>query len=147
MENLSNAAIGLWVKAGAYCAAHNTYGQLSKVAVKHLGGTLRQAQALVDAGLWEETETGWRFHQWRKNQDGNYRRNIPQRIRTAVMERDNYTCVECGSQDQLSLDHIIPYRHDGPDTEENLRVLCMPCNNKRFQAERRNFYAVDEAGR
>lgn len=25
----------------------------------------------------------------------------------------------------------------GPDTVENLRVLCMPCNNRRYQEERR----------
>lgn len=47
------------------------------------------------------------------------------------MERDGHACVFCGATDQLSLDHIVRYRDGGPDTVENLRVLCMPCNLER----------------
>lgn len=126
-----NAAIGLWVKAGSWCAKQRTYGRIPKSTLKLLGGTTRQAAALVEARLWEETSEGWKFVHWRKHQDGDYRRNIPPKIRAAVLARDNHQCVKCGAVDNLSMDHIIRYRDDGPDTVENLRVLCMPCNLER----------------
>lgn len=126
------AAIGLWVSAGAWCAKYNTYGRVPKVFLTGLAHAPESlAVALVSAGLWRETDDGWAFVHWRKWQDGDYRKNIPVRVRAAVMERDGYTCVLCGATDNLSLDHIIRYRDDGPDTVENLRVLCMPCNLER----------------
>lgn len=140
--NLSLAARGLWVTMGSWCAKHKTYGFVPHAAVRFLGGSKRQARELVDAGLLEVKDGGYQFHEWRKHQDGDYRRNIPKRIRQAVMERDGFKCQFCGSRSNLSLDHIIPYRCNGPDTVENLRVLCMPCNNKRFQNERRGASAL-----
>jgi hypothetical protein len=56
---------------------------------------------------------------------------IPQALRDLVMERDEYTCQRCSATENLSLDHIIPYSFGGPDTEENLRVLCRSCNSSR----------------
>lgn len=130
-QDVPNAAVGLWVKAGAWCAKHNTYGYLTKKRARSLGGTKGQIRALVDAGVWIATGDGYQFEHWRKSQDGNYRRNIRKSVREAVMARDNYRCVWCGATDNLSLDHIVPYRLNGADTIENLRVLCMPCNQGR----------------
>lgn len=49
---LDMAARGLWVSAGSYCAAHLTDGVLTGAQLKALGGTQRQAAALVAADLW-----------------------------------------------------------------------------------------------
>lgn len=59
-----------------------------------------------------------------------HRRHIPLEIRRIVFLRDQQ-CRFCGAIQPLELDHIIPYRDGGPDTEENLRVLCKPCNMER----------------
>jgi 5-methylcytosine-specific restriction endonuclease McrA len=59
------------------------------------------------------------------------RPSIPLAVRRQVMERDGFRCVFCGSIDALSLDHIVRFRDGGPDTVENLRVLCIPCNQER----------------
>lgn len=59
------------------------------------------------------------------------RPGIPERIRLAVFARDGAACLLCNSQKRLSLDHIVPYSKGGPDTIENLRVLCLRCNIKR----------------
>ncbi|MDO5372355.1 MAG: hypothetical protein Q4F10_02790, partial [Corynebacterium glutamicum] len=48
----SNAGIGLWVKAGSWCAKHLTDGFIPVHQVKRLGGTPTQVSSLVDAGLW-----------------------------------------------------------------------------------------------
>lgn len=122
------AAIGLWVVAGSWAVGQKTNGEIPAYVVAELGGTGEQTEALVKADLWVAVEGGWRFCEWRKRQDGDYRPNIRKSVRAAVMARDNHQCVECGSTTNLSLDHIVRYRDDGPDTVENLRVLCMPCN-------------------
>jgi hypothetical protein len=59
-----NAAMGLWVRAGAYCAHLLTDGWLPDGAIPSLGGRKRDADALVRAGLWERVDGGYRFHQW-----------------------------------------------------------------------------------
>lgn len=129
--DLPNAAIGLWAKAGSWCVKHDTNGYISKKQTRLLKGTQAQCKCLVQAGLWEEAPDGFKFKNWRKTQDGDYRKNIRKSVRAAVMKRDNHQCVWCGTTENLSLDHIIPYRLDGADTVENLRVLCMPCNQSR----------------
>lgn len=56
---------------------------------------------------------------------------IPKQVRAAVYERDNYTCRRCGATDDLTLDHVHPWSIGGSDTEENLQVLCRPCNSSK----------------
>lgn len=58
-----NPAMGLWVRAGAWCAQMLTDGRVPHHMVRSLG-TARQAKSLVDAGLWEETDSGYAFHDW-----------------------------------------------------------------------------------
>lgn len=49
---LDMAARGLWVSAGTYCARHLTDGVISEREVRVIGGTRKQAEKLVAAGLW-----------------------------------------------------------------------------------------------
>jgi tetratricopeptide (TPR) repeat protein len=53
---------------------------------------------------------------------------IPEDIRHAVWRRDEDRCVECGSQENLEFDHIIPLSRGGANTERNLQLLCERCN-------------------
>lgn len=52
-------------------------------------------------------------------------------LRRRVIERDGGACRECGSEDDLCLDHIIPVVQGGGNAEENLQVLCRPCNSRK----------------
>lgn len=61
---VSLAAMGLWVKAGAWCGKQLTDGKLPRAAVQLLGGTRKLAAELVSAGLWHETQDGYEFHDW-----------------------------------------------------------------------------------
>lgn len=58
-----NPAMGLWVRAGAWCSQQLTDGFVPSHMVTSLG-TTRQARMLVTAGLWEVAEGGYSFHDW-----------------------------------------------------------------------------------
>ena len=56
---------------------------------------------------------------------------IPMQLRWDVFKRDNFTCVECGDQTDLTADHRLAERHGGAATMENLVTLCRPCNSRK----------------
>ena len=61
-------------------------------------------------------------------------RHIPRQILIRVVRRDNQTCQECGKilrDNEIEIDHIIPYSLGGPTEEHNLRVICPDCNKKK----------------
>lgn len=66
------------------------------------------------------------------------RRAIPAAVRREVMQRDGRVCQLCWEPvtGALHLDHIRPYVEGGPDTVENLRVTCAPCNLGRPKPKR-----------
>lgn len=56
---------------------------------------------------------------------------VPPLLREEIFKNDEYKCVECGSTDNLSIDHIIPRSKGGTNKKENLRTLCIKCNSKK----------------
>jgi hypothetical protein len=56
------------------------------------------------------------------------RRPIPDDVKIFVWRRDEGRCVNCGSNQDLEYDHIIPVVMGGSDTARNLQLLCEPCN-------------------
>ncbi|TQF04793.1 hypothetical protein E6W39_24405 [Kitasatospora acidiphila] len=54
MLKAGNAAIGLWVRCGAYCSAHLTDG-IVPGAIASMYGTPPQVQKLITVGLWHES--------------------------------------------------------------------------------------------
>jgi len=137
----SDAAIGLWVKAGSWIARSGSDGYLPRDAVRALGGDTA-ADELVRSKLWVRAKGGWRMLQNIATRSGkdivlwsiertDYRKKIPQWIRDAVFARDGHQCLDCGSVHDLTLDHIFPWSRGGRDTVANLRVLCRPCNSSK----------------
>jgi hypothetical protein len=54
---------------------------------------------------------------------------IAWRIRPLILARDGYTCRECGATEgELHVDHVIPIAAGGRNEEDNLQILCRPCN-------------------
>ena len=56
---------------------------------------------------------------------------IPADVRQRVYDRDGNACLHCGTTENLSIDHIIPWSKGGPDAEENYQTLCRPCNARK----------------
>jgi len=48
--------------------------------------------------------------------------------RQRIFSKDNFRCVLCGSEDRLTIDHVIPITKGGSSLDSNLRTLCHQCN-------------------
>lgn len=110
-------------------------GALMFLAYPHLpAAALRDIQHLVEAGyiqdLGDHEYLVPAAVEWAALRVGT-RDLIPESVRTQVYERDGWRCVECGSRNDLTVDHILPWSKDGPDDEANLRTLCGFCNSSK----------------
>lgn len=125
-----NAAMGLWVRAGAWCAWSGE--TLLPHALVRTLGTVRQARRLVRVGLWAEAPEGFTFEPLLGSVQTTRRRDpIPSALRDAVLERDGYRCRHCGTTEDLQMDHVHPWSLGGPTTLANLQALCGPCNREK----------------
>lgn len=62
-----NAAMGLWVRAGAWSMQTLSDGFVPTHIARQLG-TRGEAQRLVNARLWDEKDDGYLFHEWTQRQ-------------------------------------------------------------------------------
>jgi|APSaa5957512622_1039677.scaffolds.fasta_scaffold63664_2 hypothetical protein len=58
-------------------------------------------------------------------------RTISREVVREVWRRDQHKCVQCGSQENLELDHLIPFSKGGSNTARNIRLLCEKCNREK----------------
>lgn len=58
---------------------------------------------------------------------------IPQDVFDLVMERDGHRCQECGTTEDLTIDHkLVPWSEGGSSTDpSNLQVLCRKHNSSK----------------
>jgi len=60
-------------------------------------------------------------------------------IRHMVLERDNYTCQDCGSRDNLEVHHIKPICEGGDEFDpDNCITLCKNCHRRRHRKTSEN---------
>lgn len=137
--DLDSRELGIWVRMASYHARWPKY-DIHPTIAKQCGARHPDLHRLVAAGWLVEGEDGWRLGHgdtglWKIGSSTTdsrpARQPIPHEVRAAVFDRDGRNCLFCDATADLTLDHIIPYSHGGPDTVENLRVLCRRCNSIR----------------
>jgi 5-methylcytosine-specific restriction endonuclease McrA len=61
--------------------------------------------------------------------------NVPYRSvelsRTNIFKRDSGQCQYCGSDKDLSIDHVLPRSRGGGSSWKNLVTACKPCNSRK----------------
>jgi hypothetical protein len=50
-------------------------------------------------------------------------------IREYIKERQTNECIYCGAEADLTLEHLLPRKFHGPQTERNLVWVCKSCNS------------------
>lgn len=108
---------------------------------------------LVDAGLWEVCEGGWRIHDYLEynpsREEVQFQREIIRRrqamntdpdLAKQIRDRDGNTCRYCGcnvnwrdrkSESGGTYDHVIPISQGGTDGADNIVVSCRMCNTRK----------------
>lgn len=51
--------------------------------------------------------------------------------RQNIFKRDNFECQYCGSEKDLTIDHVMPRSRGGKSTWKNLITACKQCNAKK----------------
>jgi hypothetical protein len=83
-----NAAMGLWVRAGALSAGQLTDGFITAATARTLGSP-REIKRLVEVGLWVEVDGGYQFHAWAEDGSGTKRQPTRAEVEAArKAERD-----------------------------------------------------------
>lgn len=115
------------------------------VIVKGKTDSLRRSESRDD--FWEKWKHTFHLFDERKNfvysfflNSGNFkasketkkRKSIPQNVKDKIWRRDEGKCAECGSNENLEFDHIIPFSKGGASTYRNLQLLCQICNRKKY---------------
>lgn len=60
-----------------------------------------------------------------------YKRNASFSLKQLILKRDGYRCRNCSSEENLSIDHIIPWSFGGRTEYDNLQILCRSCNSRK----------------
>ena len=66
-----------------------------------------------------------------ENRQHTYREPLPDAVKLLVWTRDQGRCVQCGREEELEYDHIIPVSKGGSNKEKNIQLLCAPCNRSK----------------
>ena len=64
--------------------------------------------------------------------------------RSKIKEEWGYECAYCGSQDKLTIDHIVPKAKGGPDFTKNLLCACHDCNQDKAYSPMEDWYLSQE---
>lgn len=94
-------------------------------------------------------------HHYRNSEEGKLRRRISNSKRRAtkvttasetidthiesLLLTPNQKCPYCQEMNKLSIDHIIPLSKGGTHTEDNIELVCLPCNLRKGNKTKEEF--------
>jgi hypothetical protein len=56
---------------------------------------------------------------------------ISKKLKLEIFSKDDFTCVICRTNDNLTIDHIVPRSKGGTEERNNLQTLCRSCNSRK----------------
>ena len=92
------------------------------------GLTKKENPDKVKYGLFREKNPMWKGGPSKRDYRDNYKEWME--LRLSILERDNYTCQNCGLKKTkgLHVHHIIPWRESKNNEKSNLLTLCNYCH-------------------
>ena len=133
--------------------AENVNIESPKRRAKRLAGLIRVQKRLGGAWLRKKLETdpdylkrahlkSCRKHAVRVNVTNANRRALQKKAEgfftaddwESIKRRQGYQCLCCLKVEpviRLTIDHVIPLKHGGPNWPSNLQGLCKPCNSRK----------------
>ena len=109
------AAIGLWATAGAWAAGQLQDGVVPAYMVEEWTDDLELAEALVKAGLWDETDDGFVFHDWADWQPT--RAQVHARRESERRRKENWRAQKAGNTGQSPAGTSAGHAPDGTRDE------------------------------
>lgn len=83
--------------------------------------------------------SGWQPDQHRGNRHERGYGTAWEKLRRAVMERDDYLCQSCHRSGRVTaakqVDHVVPKAQGGTDAESNLEAICVSCHKAKTARE------------
>ena len=71
------------------------------------------------------------IQQYKKDTEPSQRDRMTPALRSAILERDKFTCCDCGRNAydgvKVDVDHIVPVSKGGKTIKSNLQALCEEC--------------------
>ena len=65
----------------------------------------------------------------------NYKRDVSEKTKKEVKDRDGGCCLVCGSKRHLEVDHRIALMNGGDNSKDNLGTLCDSCHNAKTRLD------------
>ena len=56
---------------------------------------------------------------------------VKPKTKRRILERDNHTCLKCGSTDTPVVNRVVPKLKGGNNKDYNLQTLCQKCNDEK----------------
>jgi 5-methylcytosine-specific restriction endonuclease McrA len=64
--------------------------------------------------------------------------------RKQIREKWKYKCAYCGSEENLTIDHVLPQSRGGKDVTENMICCCHSCNQSKGHTPWEEWYFSQE---
>jgi hypothetical protein len=149
-------AVGVLEVFWQWVAKYRPTGDLNGVkpslmcrAIRYTGNPSELWQALIASRFVDQDGDSFQVHDWSDHADDPSRcgrlspvkarrlfrirlagGEVSRKMRIAIMGRDR-KCKVCGSDVDLTIDHIMPVSRGGRTSLENLQVLCRACNSRK----------------
>ena len=98
------------------------------------------AKIIADSAGIGKRDYGFVMNRFKELQQGKISWN---EIREYIKERQyGDECIFCGATANLTLEHLLPQKYHGPNTERNLVWICKSCNSQKGARRLYEFFAL-----